>query len=382
MGGSLMAGFELPLYPYDRLDNLRQIAAEFSGGCVDLSVGSPSDATPNEVTAALADSDAGRSYPASIGSTAFRSAAASWLSRRFDIETAGLDIAACVGTKEFVASVPRYLRLYQPERDTVLYPAVSYPTYAMGAVLSGCRAVPVPLDKNWHLDLTRVSASDAARALCLWVNSPANPTGVLENLAAAVTWGHKNQVPILSDECYIEFTWAPHLPQSILQYGSKGILAVHSLSKRSNMAGLRAGFFVGDPELVRILAQVRKHAGLMIPGPVQQAAVVAFSDDTHVQAQQDIYRSRLVRLAALFQTLDPTVKLPEGGFYLWLTASDGNGWGLARRAAKELGALISPGEFYGTQGNRHARVAAVAPDDQIDLLEQRIAAHSGSTLKI
>lgn len=392
MGGELMADFELPPYPYDRLDNLRQIAEGFAGGCVNLSVGSPSNTPPDAVVAALSTSGIERSYPASVGSPAFLQAAKGWLARRFGIHTQNIAIAACVGTKEFVASVPRYLRLRHPERDTVLYPAVSYPTYAMGAILAGCRAVPVPLDERWHLDLSQVSTTDAGRALCLWVNSPGNPTGALEDLEAVREWGRQNQVPVLSDECYIEFTWLPKLPMSILQphiTGShaEGILAVHSLSKRSNMAGLRAGFYAGDPELVEFLSEIRKHAGMMQANPVQHAAVEAFGDDAHVVAQQEVYRSRLARLIDIFRFYDSTVTMPEGGFYLWLRAPDGDGWGLARRVATDLGALISPGEFYGSQGAGYVRVAAVAPDAEIGLLEQRMLehadsfGHSGSTVK-
>ncbi|MYG94336.1 MAG: aminotransferase class I/II-fold pyridoxal phosphate-dependent enzyme [Acidimicrobiia bacterium] len=392
------SAFEVPPYPYDRLDSLRQVANAFEGGCVNLSVGSPSDPPSAAVVAALSSSGAERLYPASAGSPAYRAAAAQWLARRFGVNVTGLALAGCVGTKEFVASVPRYLRLRQPERDTVLYPTISYPTYAMGAALAQCRAVPVPLDEHWHLDLSQISVEDATRALCLWVNTPANPTGALEDLAAVIAWGRTYEVPVLSDECYIEFTWGINRPRSILSSNVEGpasshtaslntddvtgILAVHSLSKRSNIAGLRVGFYAGDPELVAFLSEVRKHAGLMIPGPVQQAAVVAFGDDAHVEAQRAIYRSRLARLAKLFRAFDPNVKLPDGGFYLWLTASDGDGWGLASHLASKFGALISPGEFYGPQGAGYVRVAAVASDTQISLLEKRMAQLAGSTVHI
>jgi len=380
MGGRVVDGFGPPPYPHDRLDELRGVADSFDGGVVDLSVGAPSDPPPPEASAALSASNAERGYPASIGSPGYREAAMGWLSRRFGVEADDAAVAACVGTKEFVASLPRGLHLRDPGRDTVLYPAVSYPTYAMGAALAGCRAVAVPVDRRWRLDLAAVDPDDAARALCLWVNTPGNPAGGLEDLAAIARWGRERRVPVFSDECYIEFTWGADTGASILHHGASGVVAVHSLSKRSNMAGIRAGFFAGDPELVGYLAEVRKHAGMMVPGPAQAAAVAAFNDDAHVDAQRAVYRSRLHRLREILSVYDAEVSLPGGGLYLWAASPDGDGWALARRVAVEIGALVSPGEFYGSAGSGHIRVAAVAPDSRIDLLEQRMAARRGDTV--
>jgi len=372
-------GFIPPPYPYDRLDELRAVADGFEGGCVDLSIGAPSDPPPVEAVAALSASNAERGYPASIGSRRYRDAAMGWLSRRFGIEADDAAVAACVGTKEFVASLPRFLHLRDLSRDTVLYPAVSYPTYAMGAALAGCRAVAVPVDRRWRLDLAAIDPDDAARSLCLWVNTPGNPAGGLEDLAAIAQWGREHRVPVLSDECYIEFTWGA-AAASILHHGASGVVAVYSLSKRSNLAGIRAGFYAGDPDLVGYLSEVRKHAGMMVPGPVQAAAAAALGDDAHVDAQRAVYRSRLNRLREIFSVYDPEAALPGGGLYLWVAAPDGDGWALARRAAGEIGALVSPGEFYGPSGSGHIRVAAVAPESRIDLLEQRMAARRGDTV--
>ncbi|MCY4133783.1 MAG: aminotransferase class I/II-fold pyridoxal phosphate-dependent enzyme [bacterium] len=381
MGSGVVDGFVPPPYPYDRLDELRAVADRFDGGCVDLSVGAPSDPPPPEVVAALSTSNAERGYPASVGSPAYLDAALGWLTRRFGIDTGEAAVAACVGTKEFVASVPHYLRLRDPSRDTVLYPAISYPTYAMGAILAGRRAVPVAVDHQWCLELDSIDPDDAARALCLWVNTPGNPAGGLEDLAAIAQWGRASGVPVFSDECYIEFTWGAEAGASILHHGAQGVMAVHSLSKRSNMAGIRAGFYAGDPDLVGFLSEVRKHAGMMIPAPAQAAAVAAFNDDAHVDAQRAVYTSRLNRLREVFSNYDPEVALPGGGLYLWAASTDGDGWALARRVAEEMGALASPGEFYGPSGQGHIRVAAVAPDTRIDLLEQRMAARRGDTVR-
>ncbi|MST35323.1 aminotransferase class I/II-fold pyridoxal phosphate-dependent enzyme, partial [Acidimicrobiaceae bacterium USS-CC1] len=248
---------------------------------------------PASVLAALADADAGgatRGYPPSVGTAALREAIAAWLAGTFGVTTVPTDaIGACIGTKELVATTPQWLRLRDPSRDTVLYPAVSYPTYAMGAELAGLRAVPVPLDERWRLDLAAVDPADAERALLLWVNSPGNPAGGLDDLDAAAAWGRRHGVPVFSDECYVELTWDGP-PRTILAAGLDGVVAVHSLSKRSNLAGLRVGWYAGDPELVGYLREVRKHVGLMVPGPAQRAAVAALADTAHAAAQRERYR--------------------------------------------------------------------------------------------
>ena len=274
-------------------------------------------------------------------------------------------MAACIGTKELVAGVPQWLRLRTPERDTVLYPAVSYPTYAMGATLAGCRAVE-------YRTLDGITEADAGRALCLWVNSPANPSGELVDLDAAAAWGRARSVPVFSDECYVEFTWKGR-GRTILEHGTEGVIAVHSLSKRSNLAGVRVGFYAGDAALVQYLREVRKHAGFMVAGPIQAAAAVAYADDEHVDAQRARYLHRLERLGeVLRRALDLDVTLPDGAFYLWVPAPGGDAWGLTKRLATDAGTLVSPGEFYGPAGADHVRVAVVQPDDRIELIAERL----------
>ncbi len=365
------AGWTPPPYPYDRLTEVVARAGAHDGGAVDLSVGTPTDAPPPAVVEALGHSGAERGYPTSVGSAPFRQAASGWMARRLGVPVDPSAVAACIGTKELVAGVPQWLHLRRPDRDTVLYPAVSYPTYAMGATLAGCRAVAVALDGRGRLDLAALDPSDAGRALCLWSNSPSNPTGALDDLGAVAAWGRAHDVPVFSDECYVEFTWDGP-PRTVLEHGVEGVVAVHSLSKRSNLAGVRVGCYAGDPELVTYLSEVRKHAGFMVAGPVQAAAAVAWADDAHVDVQRQRYAHRLARLADILRRWGLDVEDPAGAFYLWVAAPDGDAWALTRRLAEEGGVVASPGEFYGPAGSGHVRLAVVQDDDRLELVARRL----------
>jgi aspartate/methionine/tyrosine aminotransferase len=373
-----MKGFEPPVYPYERLDAAREKASARPGGIVDLSIGTPSDPPPASVMAALAGADdagAVRGYPPSIGTLGLRQGIAEWGKMRLGVDIAVDAVAACVGTKEFVATLPQWLKLRRPDRDTILYPAISYPTYEMGAVLAGLRAVPVPVDPDFRLRLAAVSDEDAGRALALWVNTPGNPAGQLDDLGAVADWGRARDVPVFSDECYAEFTWDGP-PRTILSFGRSsgfdGLIAVHSLSKRSNLAGLRLGFYAGDPSLVSYLREVRKHVGMMVPGPVQLAGIAALADQAHVDDQRSRYWERLVRMREILAPLGVDAPLPGGGFYLWARAPGGDAWGFAERLAADGGALVSPGDIFGAAGAGYVRIAMVQPIERLDLVASRL----------
>jgi succinyldiaminopimelate transaminase len=376
--------FVPPPYPYARLDALKRQAAEAPGGIVDLSIGTPCDPVPDIVTRALADAGprwAG--YPVSVGLPALREAASGWMERRLGVSVPPAQIIACVGTKELVASLPHLLRLRDPSRDTVLYPAISYPTYEMGAILAGCRAVPVPLDGDWHPDLRRVTEEDADRALLLWLNEPGNPTGsaaTTDQLVAAVEWARGRGITVASDECYVEFVYdAGDRPSAArataLAAGPDGVLVVHSLSKRSNMAGYRSGFVAGDGELVAYLGQVRSHAGLMVPGPVQAAGAVAWGDDAHVDAQREVYAERRALARAHLADAGLVDAGGPGTFYLWArsTDPDEDGWSIAARLAA-TGTLVAAGDLYGGGGGPYVRIALVQPRDRLELAFERLVA--------
>lgn len=374
-------GFVPPPYPHDRLDDLRAVADAVDGGMVDCSIGTPVDPMPDAALRALSDAAPGATgYPFTIGSLAYREAAAAWIGRRFGVGVTAGEVMACIGTKELVAGLPRLLSLRDPSRDTVLYPGVSYPTYAMGAELAGLRAVPVPVDSEWRLDLAAVDADDAGRALLLWLNDPSNPTGVAatpDEMQAAVQWAHDHGVIVASDECYAEFTYdasgAPMPPVTALHASTDDVLVVHSLSKRSNMAGLRAGFVAGDSDLVSYLGEVRKHGGMMVPAPVQAAAAAALGDDDHVEVQRQRYATRR---AQLLPALEAWGLVHDGGpstFYLWMRNATGaeDGWSIAQRLA-QTGALVAPGDLYGPAGAEHVRLALSITDEQVAMTIRRV----------
>jgi len=369
------AGFVPPPYPYERLDALKRLADSLPGGVVDCSIGTPCDPVPEVARRAAADAiAASNGYPQSAGSLALREAAAGWIGRRFGVAVECAHVGACVGTKELVASLPQLLRLRNPGRDTVLYPAIAYPSYEMGAVLAGCRAVPVPLDAQWHLDIDAISDADAERALVLWINEPGNPSASTAGSAyfqQVAAWARERGVVVASDECYAEF--APE-PATILASGLDGMLAMHSVSKRSNLAGMRVGFYAGDPDLVTYLVETRKHAGLMAPTMVQAAAAAALDDDEHVEVQRARYAERRTLVG---DALAAHGLVHDGGdatFYLWLRATDGvdDGWEIAAGLAHIAGLLVSPGDLYGALGADHVRLALVQPRDRLELALGRL----------
>jgi succinyldiaminopimelate transaminase len=335
---------------------------------VDLSVGTPVDSVPAVVTRALAAASDAPGYPVTAGTPRLREAAAGWLARRHEVTTTADAVLPVIGTKEFVAWLPSLLGLHGG--DVVAHPALAYPTYDLGARLVGAR--PAAADS--------LTALGPAPVRLIWVNSPSNPTGRVlpaEHLRKIVAWARERGAVVASDECYLEFGWDVR-PLSILHPSicggvAGGLLAVHSLSKRSNMAGYRAGFVTGDPALVHDLLAVRRHAGMMVPAPVQAAMAAAFDDDDHVERQRARYAARRQVLLAALQAAGWQAEHSEAGLYLWVSHPARDGWESARLLA-DSGILATPGEVYGPQGERHVRFSLTATDERINTASQRLRA--------
>jgi succinyldiaminopimelate transaminase len=311
------------------------------------------------VEQALAAASQAPGYPLTRGTEQVRRACATYLARRWQVAAEPDAVLPVIGTKELVAWLPTLLGL--GAGDTVAYPHLAYPTYEVGAVLAGAQPLPT----------ASLTALGPLRVPLIWVNSPANPDGRVlpaEHLAKVVSWARERGAVVASDECYLEFGWDVE-PVSILHPqvcgGShEGLLAVHSLSKRSNMAGYRAGFVAGDPDLVAELHEVRRHAGMVVSAPVQAAMVAALADDDHVVEQRRRYRARRDLLSAALGEAGFRIEHSEGSLYLWATRDEPAMQTVTWCA--ERGVLVAPGDFYGPSGARHVRVSLTATDERVE----------------
>jgi succinyldiaminopimelate transaminase len=361
----------LPRYPWDALEPYRVKALAHPGGIVDLSIGTPVDSVPDVVREALAAASDAPGYPATAGTRALRQAAAGWLARRHQVSVDPDAVLPVIGTKELIAGLPTLLGL--GPGDVVVHPELAYPTYDVGARMAGAR----PVAADGLVSLGPQIGSEPVRLV--WLNSPSNPTGRVlpaEHLRKVVAWARERGAVVASDECYISLGFTEH-PLSVLHPDAcggshEGLLAVHSLSKRSNMAGYRFGFVTGDPALVGELLAIRKQAGMIVPGPVQAAAVAALDDDAHADAQQARYAARRAVLLPALQAAGWTVEHSAAGLYLWAAHPVRDCWESVAALA-DAGILVAPGSMYGRSGERHVRVALTATDERIAAAAERLA---------
>ncbi|MEE1927732.1 succinyldiaminopimelate transaminase [Streptomyces sp. TRM 70351] len=357
----------LPDFPWDRLEPYKATAAAHPDGIVDLSVGTPVDPVPGVVQRALADAADRPGYPTVWGTPALRDAITGWCGRRLGARglTHG-NVLPVVGSKELVAWLPVQLGLGPGDR--VAHPRLAYPTYEVGARLAG--AEPVVYDSPLELD--------PAGLRLLWLNSPSNPTGRVlgaAELRETVAWAREHGVLVFSDECYLELGWDAE-PVSVLHPdvcgGShEGVVAVHSLSKRSNLAGYRAAFLAGDASVLGELLTVRKHGGMMVSAPVQAATIAALGDDAHVAAQRERYAARRAALRAALEERGFRIEHSEASLYLWATRDEPCWETVGDLAAR--GVLVAPGDFYGAAGERCVRVAFTATDERVAEAVRRLA---------
>ena len=349
----------LPDFPWDHLVPFAERARAHPDGIVDLSVGTPVDATPPVAQVALRDAANSPGYPMTVGRVDTRQACIDWLARRFGVTGLQLDaVLPTIGSKELIASMPTHLGL--GERDLVVYPALAYPTYEVGAKLAGART----------LATDALTAVGPERVAMVWINSPSNPTGKVlpvDHLRKVVAWCRERGALLVSDECYLECAWETE-PVSVLHPDvcdgdHTGIVAVHSLSKRSNLAGYRAAFAVGDPAVIGELLAVRKNLGLMMPGPVQAAMAATLDDDVHVTEQHARYGARRTALKGALTAAGFRIDHSEASLYLWATRGE-SCWDTVSWLA-DRGVLVAPGEFYGPAGAEHVRIAFTATDERV-----------------
>jgi len=415
-----LLGARLPDFPWDSLVPVRERAAAHPDGVVDLTIGTPVDSVPSGVRAALDAASDAHGYPLTVGTAELRAAIRGWLERRRGVR-AETGVLPTIGSKEMVALLPSLLGL--GSADAVGFPRASYPTYDVGARLAGAKPVPVDTDAD---------PSTWPAMSMLWLNSPGNPDGHVlgvERLRAILAWARERGVVVASDECYAELAWdVPEAPsildERVCDGDVAGLLCLYSLSKQSNMAGYRAAFLAGDPAMIGPIAEIRKHAGFLMPGPVQAAMTWALGDDAHVAEQRAVYARRREKLLAVLDAAglvnDP---LSVAGLYIWAAAKrpggaagdpvggvagdfgadaaggvdtvvddsgadaaggvagsnhDGGsvveaptGWDIVRACA-ELGIVVAPGDFYGEAGRDHVRISLTATDSAIDEAVRRL----------
>lgn len=303
-------------------------------------------------------------YPFTIGTEALRDAAQKWMHRKLGVE--GLpSVLPTIGSKELIALLAWLLEAPGP----VAFPALAYPTYEVGAILAGRQPIRIADDQT-----------PPSNTAMVWLNSPSNPTGAVRpaaELREVVEWARSIGALVVSDECYVELGWEGPPPVSVLHpsvcgESHRGVLAVHSLSKRSNFAGYRCGFVAGDTGAVQRLTEIRKHAGLMVPAPVQAAAAAALSDDAHVVMQRARYARRRALLKAALGVAGFRIDHSQAGLYLW-ASRDEDCWQSVSWLA-ERGILVAPGVFYGPAGHQHVRVALTATDERISAAVERLTA--------
>jgi succinyldiaminopimelate transaminase len=329
-------------------------AKKYPGGFIDLSQGTPVDPTPTFIQEALTKASNSPSYPLTAGSSQLKDAIRAWATLNLGA-TGEFDVLPVIGSKEFVALLPTFL-----QSKTVLYPKIAYPTYLVGALMALAKAIPVEIDaKSWP-------TADLA-----WINSPSNPTGQVQSdseILATINWARNNGSVIASDECYLSFSKEAKSILSLTGGNNEGVLAVHSLSKRSNLAGYRAAFVIGDSKLIDQIRQIRKHAGLIVPLPVQQAMIAALSDNNHAIEQAERYEKRRIKLITALSKAGFTIELSQAGLYIWCSKNEDCYKTVDWFA--NLGVLVTPGSFYGSE--KFIRIALTATDESIDLVVERI----------
>ena len=349
---------KLPDFPWDALAPYGDKAKAHPSGFIDLSQGTPVDATPEFIQSAFKAASNSPSYPVTAGTPELREAITKWAREQLGA-TGDFGVLPLIGSKELVAWLPTIL-----ESKHVLYPEVAYPTYLVGSMIAKTKSSTVDFDANTWPD------ADLA-----WVNTPSNPTGRVHSdleLLNAIEWARKGGV-VVADECYLEFGNGI-TPKSILSLtggNNKNILAIHSLSKRSSIAGYRAAMMIGDKDLIAKILEVRKHAGMMVPLPVQKAMVAALGDNQHVAEQRDRYNARKAKVRAAIEKHGFQIDHSEAGLYLWATRNETDWESVAWFA--ERGILVTPGNFYGVKGAQHIRIAMTATDAQIDELVKRLS---------
>ena len=361
---------DLPEYPWQSLKPFSEKAALHKDGAIDLSVGSPIDATPRVVQDALRNFSNAPGYPSTAGTLQFRESVANWFSTRRGVPGIEPDqVMPTIGSKELISWLPVLLGL--GKGDVVVQPKVAYTAYAVGAAFAGATLVSEDDPDKWP-----------ANTKLVWINSPGNPDGKVlsaDKFAKAVAKARELRALLASDECYAELGWSEPWDNEVIPSvldprvcgdSHEGILCLYSLSKQSSMAGYRAAFAVGSKQLIKDLVNLRMHAGMIMPFPTQQAVIAALGDTEHVRVEKEIYRNRREVLLAAVRSYGFELSDSEAGLYLWATLNE-DCWITVEKMA-QLGIVVVPGSFYGEFATQHVRFSLTASDQDISRAASRL----------
>lgn len=371
----------LPVYAFPRLRNLLDAHAP-GGDVVHMSIGEPKHAFPRWVSDVIAENAAGfNSYPQNEGTDALRGAIADWFGRRYDVALdACQNILALNGTREGLYNAAMALCAEKKSGQTpvILSPNPFYQVYMVAALSIGADPVFVSATAaTGHLpDYASLPPEVLNRTTAAYICSPANPQGAVatrDYWADLIGLAEQYDFRIFADECYCEiYRGVP--PVGAMQVAREigadpeRVAVFHSLSKRSNLPGLRSGFVAGGPSSIGAMKQLRSYAGAPLPGPLQAAAAAVWADEEHVVENRSLYREKFAIADDVLGSVQG-YQPPEAGFFLWLPVDDGEAATL--RLWRETGIRVLPGAYLaqgdGAQnpGQGFIRVAMVAPKDDM-----------------
>lgn len=374
----------LGTYPMTRLADAAGRVAARGVPVVDFGIGDPLEPTDPRIRAALvAAVPATSQYPATNGGRALRRAIAAYLRRVFAVSLdPDREIVATNGSKEAIFHLPLALLDPASPRRGVIWGEPGYPIYEAGTVLSGGEPLPVPLrrERGFLLDPEDLDPAIVARARILWLNVPHNPTGAVGSrswLERMVTFARKNDLVLACDECYVELGGQGRAP-SVLELAREGVVAFHSLSKRSGMTGYRTGFVAGDPALVAAIRTLRPYLGVGTPDFVQAAAVTAWADDAHVTERRRVFEQKRALLRAALEEAGVEVEGSRGALYLWFRVPGGAASEpFALDLLERTGVLVTPGAAFGPSGEGYCRLALVPALEECDAAASAIRSALG-----
>ena len=379
-------------YPFERLRELtRGITPNPAYKPIGLGIGEPKHATPELIKRALTENLAGlASYPATAGEPKLREACAAWVQRRYGVTLdAATQVLPVIGSREALFSLAQTVIDPSKPGATVVCPNTFYQIYEGAALLAGAQPHYANSDpaRNFAVDWASVPAEVWARTQLLYVCSPGNPTGAVMPLAEWKTLfelSDKHGFVIASDECYSEIYFRDEPPLGSLEAATqlgrrdfRNLVALTSLSKRSNVPGMRSGFVAGDAALLKQFLLYRTYHGSAMSPVVQAASIAAWSDEAHVVDNRNLYRTKFAQVTPLLAGV-MDVALPDAGFYLWAGVSGGDDVAFALELLAQYNVAVLPGSLLAREaggvnpGAGRIRMALVAGVDECLEAAQRI----------